>query len=148
MSWNTKPLIKTQGEPTPQAYDPTLDIYKVVQSTQNALWTTLKDEAGNFLGVTNGKLNIRASELEAILSASATVAKQDVIIQGINKVEAVLEKIRNQETVRTNSYIRLSTEPKPTTEEGVKEGDDLLDLDTATGAATVYVFYSGEWREI
>jgi hypothetical protein len=37
------------------------------------------------------------------------------------------------------SHIRLSTEPKPT--DGVKDGDDLLLVDTKE----VYIFYKGTW---
>ncbi len=42
----------------------------------------------------------------------------------------------------TGSYVRLSTEAKPTT--GVQDGNDLLEVDTGK----VFVFYSGSWREI
>lgn len=42
----------------------------------------------------------------------------------------------------TGSFVRLSTEPKPTT--GVQDGNDLLEVDTGK----VFVYYSGSWREI
>ncbi|WP_127485901.1 hypothetical protein [Neobacillus mesonae] len=47
-------------------------------------------------------------------------------------------------TVQTGSYVRLSTEPKPTKSDGVKDGNDLLLVDTGQ----VFVFYKDVWREI
>lgn len=47
-------------------------------------------------------------------------------------------------TQLTGSYVRLSTEAKPTEADGVKDGNDLLEIDTKK----VFVFYQGEWREI
>lgn len=40
---------------------------------------------------------------------------------------------------QTGSYVRLSTEPKPTN--GIKDGDDLLLVDTKE----VFIFYKGTW---
>jgi hypothetical protein len=48
----------------------------------------------------------------------------------------------NTVTTLTGSFVRLSTEPKPTT--GVQDGNDLLEVDTGK----VFVYYSGTWREI
>jgi hypothetical protein len=39
------------------------------------------------------------------------------------------------------SFVILSTEPKPTSDDGAKDGDDLLIVDTKD----VYIFYQGVW---
>jgi hypothetical protein len=46
-----------------------------------------------------------------------------------------------QKTEESGSYVRLSTEPKPTAADGVKDGNDLLLVDTKQ----VYIFYKGTW---
>jgi hypothetical protein len=48
------------------------------------------------------------------------------------------------DVVLTGSYVRLSTEEKPTVDDGVKDGNDLLLVDTGQ----VFVFYQGVWREV
>jgi hypothetical protein len=45
------------------------------------------------------------------------------------------------EVTLAGSYIRLSTEPKPTAADGVKDGDDLLLVDTKE----VFIYYKGTW---
>lgn len=42
---------------------------------------------------------------------------------------------------QSGSYVRLSTEPKPTSADGVNDGDDLLIVDTKD----VYIYYKGTW---
>lgn len=44
----------------------------------------------------------------------------------------------------SGSYVKLSTEPKPTAAQGAVDGNDLLEVDTGK----VFVFYAGTWREI
>ena len=39
------------------------------------------------------------------------------------------------------SFVRLSTEPKPTVADGARDGDDLLLVDTGA----VYIYYKGTW---
>jgi hypothetical protein len=55
-----------------------------------------------------------------------------VIAQGDNGVP--LMQIRG-------SFFRLSSETKPTSADGVKDGDDLLIVDTKD----VYIYYKGTW---
>lgn len=50
----------------------------------------------------------------------------------------VMEKVSAK---LAGSYVRLSTEPKPTAADGVGDGDDLLLVDTKQ----VYIFYKGTW---
>jgi hypothetical protein len=44
----------------------------------------------------------------------------------------------------TGSFERLSTEPKPTAADGVKDGNTLMLVDTAQ----VFKFYKGVWYEL
>jgi hypothetical protein len=41
----------------------------------------------------------------------------------------------------TGTFVRLANEPKPTTADGVEDGDDLLLVDTKE----VYIYYKGAW---
>jgi hypothetical protein len=66
-------------------------------------------------------------------------------VKGVDSVSAPKVKISGNAKVEVQgSYVRLSTETNPTEVDGVKDGDDLLEVDTGK----VFIFYSGEWREI
>ena len=91
MNWDTNPIKRSQGNPVPQGFDPTLDEYQVAHITKNALWQALVDpNTGQFIGITDGKINIRASEIEIILASLATAANQAIIISHVDGVETAL----------------------------------------------------------
>ena len=53
----------------------------------------------------------------------------------------VMEKVA---VVSDGEWYRLSTETKPTAADGVKDGHNLLLVDTGQ----VFVYYSSQWREL
>ncbi|ABO51106.1 hypothetical protein Dred_2596 [Desulforamulus reducens MI-1] len=136
MTWDTKPIKRSQGDPVPQGFDPTLDEYQVAHITKNALWQALVDpNTGQFIGITDGKINIRASEIEIILASLATAANQAIIISHVDGVETALTTL--------NEYVdqleTILTAMKETA--GIKKITDAVDVadrsERALGNVTV-----------
>lgn len=70
MSYNTKAIKKDlDNKPVPQIFNPTIDDYEVQQGRNGAGRVELYGPDGNPLSTTSGKLDVRASELETLLSA-------------------------------------------------------------------------------
>ena len=74
----------------------------------------------------------------------------------IPRLTQILEKVYDSLTNKmkvsaelTGSYVCLSTEIKPTEADGVKDGDDLLEINTTDKTLNkVYIYRTGAWREI
>lgn len=88
MSYNSK-AIKTDvnAKPIPQYYNPVTDEYEVLQGTDGAARQVLYGPDGQPIATTEGKLAVRAAELEtaisnlqtALLGSQSTAAKQDAL---------------------------------------------------------------------
>jgi hypothetical protein len=78
MAYNTVSIQKdVDGKPIPQYYDPLLDAYRVLQGRNGANRVELYGPDGNPIGTTSGKLNVRASEIEALAGALTDAAVTD-----------------------------------------------------------------------
>lgn len=56
----------------------------------------------------------------------------------------IADKINDIHKALTGNFTRLSTEPKPTTDDGAMDGSTLMLVDTAQ----VFIFYQNVWSEI
>jgi hypothetical protein len=98
MAYNTK-AIKTDvnAKPIPQLYNPVTDEYEVLQGTGGAARQVLYGPDGQPISTTEGKLAVRAEELEmaianlqtALLDNQSTAAKQDALAGLIGALDAV-----------------------------------------------------------
>ena len=89
MAYNTKSIKKdVDGKPIPQYFNPAVDDYEVLQGRNGANRVELYGPDGNPLSSTSGKLNIRASELETLLSAlgAKDFATQTTLAQILAKI--------------------------------------------------------------
>jgi len=78
VAYNTKNIIRdVAGAPVPQFYNPASDTYEALQGRNGANRVELYGPDGNPIGTTSGKLNVRASEIEALTGALADVAVTD-----------------------------------------------------------------------
>lgn len=68
MPYNTKPIKIVFGKPIPQHFNPTIDDYEVLLGDNGASRHVLYDKNGNPLSVVSGKLEVRATEIEALLA--------------------------------------------------------------------------------
>ncbi len=68
MAYNSK-AIKTDvnAKPIPQLYNPTTDEYEVLQGSDGAARQVLYGPDGNPISTTEGKLAVRAAELETAM---------------------------------------------------------------------------------
>lgn len=70
MPYNTKAIKKDlDNKPIPQIFDAVKDDYEVLQGRNGAQRVEIYGPDGNPLSVTSGKLDVRASEIEALLNA-------------------------------------------------------------------------------
>ena len=91
MAYNTVSIQKdVDGKPIPQYYDPILDAYRVLQGRNGANRVELYGPDGNPLSTIENKLDVRASELEALLSAlgAKDFATQTTLAQILAKLSA------------------------------------------------------------
>jgi hypothetical protein len=91
MAYNTKSIKKdVDGKPIPQIFDMVKDDYEVLQGRNGAQRVEIYGPDGNPLSSTSGKLNIRASELETLLSAlgAKDFATQTTLAQILAKLSA------------------------------------------------------------
>ena len=127
MAYNTK-AIKTDlnARPIPQLYNPVTDEYEVLQGTGGAARQVLYGPDGQPISTTEGKLAVRAAELEEkleavrvllntltgedfatqttlaqilgkMIAAPATEAKQDVIAGHVDSVETLLTALTGKD---------------------------------------------------
>jgi hypothetical protein len=97
MAYNTK-AIKTDvnAKPIPQLYNPVTDEYEVLQGTGGAARQVLYGPDGQPISTTEGKLAVRAAELEmvianlqtALLDNQSTAAKQDALAGLVGAIDA------------------------------------------------------------
>ncbi|MCM8900625.1 hypothetical protein KVG29_05200 [Caldicoprobacter algeriensis] len=72
MPYNTKPIKVVYGKPIPQHFNPAIDDYEVLLGDNGASRHVLYDKDGNPLSVVSGKLEVRATEIEALLAGLPT----------------------------------------------------------------------------
>jgi hypothetical protein len=127
MAYNSK-AIKTDvnAKPIPQYYNPVTDEYEVLQGVDGATRQVLYGPDGNPISTTEGKLAVRAAELEEkleairvllnslagkdfatqttlaqilgkMIAAPATEAKQDVIAGHVDGVETLLTALKEKD---------------------------------------------------
>jgi hypothetical protein len=127
MAYNTK-AIKTDvnAKPIPQYYNPVTDEYEVLQGVDGATRQVLYGPDGNPISTTEGKLAVRAAELEEkleairvllnslagkdfatqttlaqilakMIAAPATEAKQDMIAGHVDDVETLLTALTGKD---------------------------------------------------
>lgn len=127
MAYDSK-AIKTDvnAKPIPQYYNPVTDEYEVLQGTGGAARQVLYGPDGSPIATTEGKLAVRAAELEAkleavrvllnalagedfatqttlaqilgkMIAAPATEAKQDVIAGHVDGVETLLTALKEKD---------------------------------------------------
>ncbi|MBC7340882.1 MAG: hypothetical protein H5U02_00250 [Clostridia bacterium] len=78
MAYNTKNIIRdAAGAPVPQYFNPTTDAYEPLYGRNNANRVELYGPDGNPISTTSGKLDVRASEIEALAGALTDAAVTD-----------------------------------------------------------------------
>lgn len=93
MPYNTQQIKRDQqNSPIPQYFNPTTDVYEALLGRNGANRVELYGPDGTPIGTTAGKLNIRASEIESILTT----------IQGyVDGLEAALGEVQAAPTTYT-----------------------------------------------
>lgn len=93
MAYNTKNIIRdAAGAPVPQYYNPTADLYEALQGRNGANRVELYGPDGSPLIVTSGKLDVKATDAEAILTQ----------IRGyVDGIEAALGEVQATPTAYT-----------------------------------------------
>jgi len=82
MAYNDKRLkTDLEGKPIPQAYNPAIDDYEPVHSTNNALNQVIYGPNGQPISTVGNKLAVRATELEALMQGLATEGKLEQVRQ-------------------------------------------------------------------
>ena len=97
MAYNDKRLkTDLEGKPIPQAYNPAIDDYEPVHSTNNALNQVIYGPNGQPISAVGNKLAVRATELEALMQGLATEGKLEQVRQLLSGVatENKLEQAR------------------------------------------------------
>jgi hypothetical protein len=169
MAYNTK-AIKTDvnAKPIPQYYNPVTDEYEVLQGTGGAARQVLYGPDGQPISTTEGKLAVRAAELEAkieavrvllntlagedfatqttlaqilgkMIAAPATEAKQDSLATMVGAIEDKLDGVIDGTTPATTK----STGSK------VKNAFEIIPSDTtdlAHETIAIYVGFDGDLK--
>jgi hypothetical protein len=89
MPHDTKSIKKDLDvKPVPQYFNPAVDDYEVLQGRNGASRVEIYGPDGNPISTTSGKLNVRASELEALLTAlgAKDFATQTTLAQILAKI--------------------------------------------------------------
>lgn len=78
-------LVDANGKPIPQYFDPVADSYQPLYGRNGATRVELYDASGNPITVTSGKLAVRATEIENLLSGvlDVHVADRDAHIDAV-----------------------------------------------------------------
>ena len=69
MPTNKRLKVDLDKRPAPQHFDPNINDYDYTRGAHGALWSILYGPDGNPISVVDGKLTVRASEIEALLTA-------------------------------------------------------------------------------
>ena len=95
MAYNDKRLkTDLEGKPIPQAYNPDIDDYEPVHSTNNALNQVIYGPNGQPISTVGNKLAVRATELEALMQGLATEGKLEQVRQLLAGVASELATIK------------------------------------------------------
>jgi len=112
MAYNDKRLkTDLEGKPIPQAYNPDIDDYEPVHSTNNALNQVIYGPNGQPISTVGNKLAVRATELEALMQGLATEGKLEQVRQLLSGVatENKLEQARTLlEAISTKDFATSS----------------------------------------
>jgi hypothetical protein len=169
MAYNTKAMkTDVNAKPIPQYYNPVTDEYEVVQGTGGAARQVLYAPDGQPISTTEGKLAVRAAELEAkieavrvllntlagedfatqttlaqilgkMIAAPATEAKQDSLATMVGAIEDKLDGVIDGTTPATTK----STGSK------VKNAFEIIPSDTtdlAHETIAIYVGFDGDLK--
>jgi len=153
MAYNTKSIVKdVNTKPVPQYYNPTSDVYEVLQGENGANRVTLYTDAGAVIDLTTliativtainttgttqlrtgtndiGKVEVTSN---ALPTGGSTLAKQDLIIAEIAKPV----KLNGS----TMEYFGKSTDVKPTVD--IIKGSTYFEIDTTD----VYMYDGTIW---
>ena len=91
MAYNDKRLkTDLEGKPIPQAYNPDIDDYEPVHSTNNALKQVIYGPNGQPISTVGNKLAVRATELETLMQGFATEGK-------LEQVRALLQNVSDKD---------------------------------------------------
>ena len=94
---------------------------------------------------TAGLYEIKVAAWKSIRARVSGYVSGNVTVVG--KVSPLVNTEKSMQL--TGSYVCLSTEIKPTEADGVKDGDDLLEINTTDKTLNkVYIYRTGAWREI
>lgn len=151
MAWEDKTLKKNaQNEIVPQAFNDVIDDYEPVKSTDGALHNVLYGPNGLPLKAINDKLEVRSTELEALVQGLASEGKLEQTralvdtlstkVDELNtKVDALTEdgslKVQQSGTIVVNTVGDLPPSGHMAQVALVKEGQ------------RVFIFDGSEWGE-
>ena len=141
--------------PVPQHFNPTADDYEPQYGRNNAGRVELYGPDGNPISSTEGKLAVRANEIETLLTAlgikdyatqttlaailakiiaaPSTEAKQDILISHVDGVEAVLATLLTKAGFDAKADISLTALRDALRGTGSKTLTDLANAPGATG---------------
>ena len=113
MAYNDKRLkTDLEEKPIPQAYNPDIDDYEPVHSTNNALNQVIYGPNGQPISTVGNKLAVRATELEALMQGLATEGKLEQVRQLLSGVatENKLEQARTLlDAISTKDFATQTT---------------------------------------
>lgn len=124
MAYNTKAIKKdVDGKPIPQIFDAVKDEYEVIQGRNGAQRIEIYGPDGNPLSTTSNKLDVRASELETLLSAlgAKDFATQTTLAAILAKIIAAPATEAKQDEIKA-----LLTAIRDTS--GIKKITDAVDI--------------------
>lgn len=123
MAYNDK-ILKTDLEekPIPQAYNPDIDDYEPVHSTNNALNQVIYGPNGQPISTVGNKLAVRATELEALMQGFATEGKLEQVRQQLEPIAT------NQELTAVKNELALVKAELQAVKTAMTDGNQKVQL--------------------
>jgi hypothetical protein len=124
VAYNTKAIKKdVDGKPIPQIFDAVKDEYEVLQGRNGAQRIEIYGPDGNPLSATSNKLDVRASELETLLSAlgAKDFATQTTLAAILAKIIAAPATEAKQDEIKALLTSIMDTS-------GIKKITDAVDI--------------------
>jgi hypothetical protein len=98
MAYTDKELKKTYSIPTPQYFNPTADDWEVLYGRNNASRVELYDSDGNPLLISDGKMAVRASELETLIGEVQDTPTTNTLMARLKSLEDKINAITSGDT--------------------------------------------------
>lgn len=98
MAYTDKELKKTYSIPVPQYYNPTTGDWEILYGRNNASRVELYDADGNPLITSDGKMAVRASELESLIGEVGASPTANTLLARLKSLEDKISSITSGDT--------------------------------------------------